>query len=183
MIGGRQMSFKKGFALGLRFDSHMQALCFLKPFLDYLDAKTISQTLEIIKSIPDCREIKPYNLNPSDASPIVERLIHDSPLTDIIQRLIHIYGDQPNSPVGQVLKLAVEAIAYKNLLGSTEISYLIMETHDKFYFSVLGVRIKNTRKFISVDSPEIQRARLRLGPWIPDVQVYTLERRFMSEFT
>ena len=77
------MSFIKGFALGLQFDNHMEALCFLRPYLDYLDVKTTEQILEIIKSIPGCSTIEPFTLNPSDASPIVDRMIHDSPLTDI----------------------------------------------------------------------------------------------------
>lgn len=166
------MSVKKGIALGLQFDNHMQALCFLKPYLDYMDVKTIKQIFEIIKSIPDCSTIEPYTLNPSDASPIVEKMLRDSPLTDIVQRLIHIYGNRPNSPVGRVLKLVVEVIAYKNLLGSTEIRYLINETQEKFNFSVLGVWIEHTRKFISLDSPEIQDGRLRLGPWVPNAHVY-----------
>ncbi|MFZ5643508.1 MAG: hypothetical protein ACOY46_07950 [Bacillota bacterium] len=166
---------KKGFALGLQFHSHMEALCFLKPYLDYLDVKTSQQILEIVKSIPDCSAVEPFTLNPSEASPIVKRIINDSPLTDIVQRLIHIYSDQPYSPVGRVLKLAVEAIAYKNLLGSTEIKYLINETHEKFHFSVLGIWIDYSRRLISVDSPEIQRGKLQLGPWIPNVQVYPFD--------
>ena len=170
--GNGRVTVKKGIALGLQFDTHMQALCFLKPYLDYMDVKTIGQILEIVKAIPDCSTIEPFALNPSDASQIVENQIRTSPLTDIVQRLIHIYGNQPNSPVGRVLKLVVEAIAYKNLLGSTEIRYLINETEQKFNFSVLGIWVEHTRKFISVDSSEIEDGRFRLGPWIPNAHVY-----------
>lgn len=166
---------KKFFALGLQFDSHMAALCFLKPYLDYMDVKTIKQILETIKAIPDCSFIEPLRLHPSDAAPLVERHLHDSPLTDVLQTLIQIYGNQPASPVGPALKLVVEAIAYKNLLGTTEVSYLINETKDKFNFSLLGLWLKHGHKLIAVDSPEIQRGKMRLGPWIPHIQVYPFE--------
>lgn len=169
------MSLEKGFALGLKFDNHMQALCFLKPYLDYLDAKATEQIMALIESIPDCREIRPFPLNPSDASLTVRGMIHDSPLTDMLQSLIHIYGNSPYSPVGQALTLAVEAIAYKNLLGSTEVKYLINETPDQFHFSVLGIWIEYKRKLISADSPAVQKGRLRLGPWIPEVRLYSFD--------